>query len=587
MLHANIRSLIDVLKIQARQKPDETAYCYLIDGENLEEKITYAELDRRARMFAAALQKSAAPGERALLLYPSGLEFVIAFFGCLYAGVIAAPATVPHMKRSTPRLQLMMDDAATHVACTTRRVHEKIAPLYESDGTFGEVSWFINEDAGENAPGGWQEPPLAANDIAFLQYTSGSTSAPKGVMISHFNLIRTIEDIVIGADLNKANALVSWLPIFHDMGLIYALLSSLYAGIPCYIMSPVAFLEKPIRWLAAISKYRATHTAAPNFAYDICVKKISEEEKAPLDLSSLKSALNAAEPVRLQTMKNFAAAFEQCGFKYQAFTPGYGLAEATVKVSTKKHGEMPAYCALDANEIEKNKLVFVDESHPNAYFNVGCGWSNIGADIQIVNPQTGLIAPKDEMGEIWVKSDSVAQGYWNNPQASAETFHARIAGHDGGPYLRTGDMGFIHNGELYIAGRIKDMIIIQGRNYYPQDIELTVETSDPALRPSCGAAFAVDDGTHEHLIIVQEVKREHRKSENLKNVVNNIRMAVAKGHGLRASAVALIAPSTIEKTTSGKIQRHAAKDSFLHNSLDVLYEWRIPDLLKLDKYAST
>ncbi len=571
-------SLVDIVKLHAKEKPDVVAYTYLVDGEDQEIRLTFGELDRQARNFAAALQKVSQPGDRALLLYPSGLEFVVAFIGCRYAGIIAAPTTVPHLKRSTPRLKLMMEDADAKIACTTRNVFDKIQAVLADDDEFKKVHWMINEDIPDNIFDTWQEPEIRPDDIAFLQYTSGSTSTPKGVMISNFNLIRSLEDNVIGSHFDDTSSMVSWLPIFHDMGLISGLLVPLYTGTPCYIMSPVSFLEKPFRWFRAIAKYKGTHTIAPNFAYEMCTKKISEEEKLSLDLSNFRYAGNAAEPVRLQTMKDFGAAFESCGFKYNAFVPSYGLAEATVKVSSKKVGQPPSYCVLDVNEIENNKLVFLAENDPNGYINVSCGQSAVDADIQIVNPKTGALSAADEIGEIWIKSDTVAQGYWHNPKATDETFNARISNYAGGPFLRTGDMGFIYKDELYIAGRIKDMIIIQGHNYYPQDIELTVEKCHPAVRPSCGAAFALDDGTQEHLVVVQEIKKEFRKSDNLQEVANAIRMAVAKSHGLRASAVILIKPSTIEKTTSGKIQRHAAKESFLHGTLDVLHEWRIPNL---------
>ncbi len=574
---AKDRNLVTIAIEHAKKTPEALAYTYLVDGENQEISITFGELDRRARAFAATLQKISKPGDRALLLFPSSLDFVVAFLGCLYAGVISAPTTVPHLKRSTPRLKLMMDDAKARIACTTQSVYEKISVLLADNQEFNDIQWVISESVPESAAVEWQKPDIQPDDIAFLQYTSGSTSAPKGVMITNFNLLRTVEDCIVGSEFDDQSTMVSWLPIFHDMGLVYGLLAPLYAGRPCYIMSPVSFLEKPIRWLQAISKYHATHTAAPNFAFDVCTRKVSEEEKSSIDLSTLKFVVNAAEPVRLETMQEFVAAFKQSGFRYEVFSPSYGLAEATVKVSNKKLRQIPVYCSLDVNEIEKNRISFVADQDPNSYKIVGCGWSAINADIKIVNFETGQLCAGNEIGEIWIQSDSVAKGYWQNPQASKDTFQAMIAGYDGGPFLRTGDMGFIHEGELYIAGRIKDMIIIQGKNYYPQDIELTVEKCHDAIRPSCGAAFAVTDGETEKLIVVQEVKREYRKSNELAEVANRVRMGVAKNHGLRVNAISLIMPSTIEKTTSGKIQRSATRESFLHKSLQVLYEWHAPD----------
>jgi acyl-CoA synthetase (AMP-forming)/AMP-acid ligase II len=571
------RNLVTIALSHAEKMPDTLAYTYLVDGENQQVSITFGELDRRARAFAATLQKISKPGDRALLLYPSSLEFVVAFLGCLYAGVISAPTTVPHLKRSTPRLKLMMDDAKATIACTTQTVHEKINVFLADNREFNDIQWIISESIPESAATEWQKPGIQPDDIAFLQYTSGSTSSPKGVMISNFNLLRTVEDCIFGSGFDDQSVMVSWLPIFHDMGLVYGLLVPLYLGRPCYIMSPVSFLEKPIRWLRAMSKYHATHTAAPNFAYDICTRKVSEEEKSSLDLNALKFVVNAAEPVRLETMREFATAFKKSGFRYEAFTPSYGLAEATVKVSSKKLNQIPAYCSLDINEIEKNRVSFVPDQHPNSYQVVGCGWSATGAEIKIVNFETCRLCADDELGEIWIQSDSVAKGYWQNPEASRATFQAKIVDYDGGPFLRTGDIGFIYAGELYIAGRIKDMIIIQGKNYYPQDIELTVEKCHEAIRPNYGAAFAIIDNGKEKLIMVQEVKREYRKSNELPEVANKVRMAVAKNHGLRVNAISLIMPSTIEKTTSGKIQRNATRESFVQGTLQVLYEWHAPN----------
>ncbi|MFZ5880037.1 MAG: fatty acyl-AMP ligase [Chloroflexota bacterium] len=575
---ARFPTLMDALLYRAEHQPDDLAYCYLEDGESAEVTITFGELDRRVRAFAAHLQTVVQPGDRALLLYPTGLEFIIAYLGCLYADVIAVPTTVPHLKRSSPRLLLMMKDAEAHVACTTRSVYDKIKFLADENVEFQDVRWVISEEVPSGGADAWVKPESRPENVAFLQYTSGSTSVPKGVIITNFNLVRTIEDIVIGIKIDEHSVLVSWLPVFHDMGLIFGLLSAPYAGVPSYIMSPISFLERPYRWLHAISRFKGTHTAAPNFAYDLCIRKISEEEKQTLDLSSLLFAANAAEPVRLETLFEFSRAFASCKFSIEQFAPSYGLAEATVKVSNKEIGQTPSYCILDSSELEKNNVVPVPEGHPNAYPSVGCGWTSIDADIRIVAPDTCLECPPDRVGEIWIQSDSVAQGYWKRPDVSRETFQAHLADSGAGPFMRTGDMGFIYNGQIHIAGRIKDMVIIQGRNYYPQDIELTMERCHSALRPSCGAAFALDDGESEHLVVVQEVRREFRKDGNFKEVADTIRMAVAKNHGLRVHAVVLIPPSSIHKTTSGKIQRSAVREAFLEGALEALYEWRAPVL---------
>lgn len=573
-------SLVDIVQFHASQRGDDLAYVYLIDGEDDEARITFGELDRQSRAFAAVLQKSTQPGDRALLLYPSGLEFIVAFLGCFYAGVVAIPTIVPHLKRASPRFRSMLGDARAVVACTQLELFDKLKVVLEEYPEFHELKWVVNEQIEAGAEADWKKVDNKPDGLAFLQYTSGSTSAPKGAMVTHFSLLETIRDLKQGCGFDDQSTVASWLPIFHDLGLISCLLVPLYTGRVCYFMAPIAFLEKPYRWLKAISKHKVTHSIAPNFSYDLCTEKVMEEEKSNLDFSSLKYLGNAAEPVRLETMHKFSDAFKSCGFDFNLFAPAYGLAEATIKVSGRGYDQKISYCTLDPDALVKHKLVFLPEEDPKGYISVGCGWSSIGADIRIVNPQTKIQCPVDEVGEIWVTSSSIAQGYWERPEETEKTFRAYLLPSNEGPFLRTGDLGFIYNGQLHITGRIKDMVIIQGRNFYPQDIELTIEKCHPALRPSFGAAFAVEDNQVDHLVVVQEVKREFRKSDDFEGIANAIRMAVAKNHGLRVQAVVLIMPSTIQKTTSGKIQRNATRDSFLSGSLETLYEWRAPGIFK-------
>jgi len=577
---AEAKSLVDIVQFYSSQKGDDLAYVYLIDGEEHEARITFSELDRQSQAFAATLQKFTQPGDRALLLYPSGLEFIIAFLGCLYAGVVAIPTIIPHLKRATPRFRSMLGDAHAVIACTQLELFDKLKLLFEEYPEFNDLKWVVNEQIETSAETDWKRVDNKPDELAFLQYTSGSTSTPKGAMVTHFSLLETIRDLQLGCAFDDHSTMASWLPIFHDLGLISGLLMPLYAGRPSYFMAPIAFLEKPYRWLKAISKFKATHSAAPNFSYDLCTQKVTDEEKSTLDFSNLKIIGNAAEPVRLETMQGFSDAFKSCGFDFNLFSPAYGLAEATVKVSARIYGQDISYCTLDPDALAKHKLVFLPKEDPKGYISVGCGWSSIGAEIRIVNPQTKMQSPVDEVGEIWVKSSSIAQGYWERPEETEKTFHAHLLPSNEGPFMRTGDLGFIYNGQLHITGRIKDMVIIQGRNFYPQDIELTIEKCHPALRPSFGAAFAVEDNQVDHLVVVQEVKREFRKSDDFEGIANTIRMAVAKNHGLRVQAVVLIMPSTIQKTTSGKIQRNATRDTFLSGKLETLYEWRAPGIFK-------
>jgi len=570
------RNLIEVVQLHAAQQPEGTAFVFLVDGEDREQRISYAELDRQSRAFASALLQTASPGERALLLYPSGLEFIVAFLGCLYAGIVAVPTIVPHLKRATPRLKVLLEDAGATVACTQAELHQKFGLLADEFPEFNQLKWMVSEHIAPGADSGWAPVEISPDSLAFLQYTSGSTRTPRGTMISHDNLLQTILDGFIQSDFDAGSSFVSWMPIFHDFGLIYGLLTPLYAGVTARFMSPVAFLERPYRWLRAISRHGATHTAAPNFAYELCTRNVLEEEKSTLDLSNLKVAANAAEPVRLETMLAFAEAFKACGFGYDTFCPSYGLAEATVAVTAKASGQQVSHCTPDPEKLHDNKVVILPENDPRGYKSVGCGWSAIGADIRIVNPTTRIPCAPDEVGEIWVSSRTVAQGYWGHPEETEHTFRASLADSGEGPFLRTGDMGFIYQGQLHVAGRIKDMVLIKGRNFYPQDIELTVEKSHPALQPGATAAFSIDGGDSERLVVVQEVRRAFRKSDDFEGIANTVRLAVAKNHGLRADAVILIMPGTIHKTTSGKIQRGATRQAFTEDALSVLYQWRAP-----------
>ncbi len=576
-MSGTVFSLCQTLRERALHKPAEKAFVYLANGVDISSQITWGELDKQAQAFALRLvAHGVKPNENVLLVYPSGLEFLVAFMGCMYAGVVAVPSSIPYREHTASRLVNIVVDARVAVACTTRVVFEQINSLLAEHTELSRIQWLIHEDIDTLAVGVWKEPVFHGDSLCFLQYTSGSTSVPKGVMITHLNLLRTIEDIRKGLGFGPDSVVVTWLPVFHDLGLIYSLLTPLYVGGRCYIMSPVTFLKRPFNWLLAITKYKGTHTAAPNFAYELCCRKIEEEEKEKLDLSTVVAFINAAEPIRLETVQKFWESFRDCGLSPIAQKGGYGLAEATVKVSAQRLDEGIRYVCLDASAMEQNRVQLVSHDASKHYDVISVGVSEIGADIRIVNPKTKRPCAEDEIGEIWVRSDSIAVGYWNRPKETAETFRAYLENGEG-PYLRTGDMGFLLDGDLFIAGRIKDMIIVQGRNFYPQDIEYTVEKCHFALRPGCGAAFAIRDrGGDERLVIVQEVRQEFCQERDLKDVINAIRMAVAKNHGVRAYAVALILPRTIPKTTSGKIRRSATRQAFLVGGLKVVAYWQAP-----------
>lgn len=569
-------TLVQLLHSRAQQQAQQTAYTFLADGEIPTNSLTYAALERRAQSIAAHLQTLNATGERALLLYPPGLEYIAAFWGCLYAGVIAVPAYPPHPKRPMTRLKVIADDAGAKFALTESTLSDKLALSDYAQADLAGVMWVATDTIALELADQWLPPALAADSLAFLQYTSGSTSTPKGVMISHANLLWTLEDLHRAWDHTSASVMVSWLPIFHDLGLIYGILTPLYVGFPCYFMPPIAFLEKPARWLQVMTRYGATHTAAPNFAYELCVRKTSPEQKAGLDLCALRMALNAAEPIRNDTLTAFSSTFAPHGFNPAAFCPGYGLAEASVKVSAEPLGRGPQSLALESDALEQHRVVLA--AHPaTARTIIGCGGSAIGADIRIVNPETQITSAPRAIGEIWVKSLSVAQGYWNRPEATRETFQAYLADTGDGPFLRTGDLGFYENDELYITGRLKDLLIIRGRNHYPHDIELTVERAHPALRAGCGAAFSISVAGEERVVVFQELERTAVRDFDAEAIFAAIRQAVAEEHELQLQAIVLLRTGAVPKTSSGKIQRQASKKMFLADETAEAPDWRLAE----------
>ncbi|MEM9447028.1 MAG: fatty acyl-AMP ligase [Cyanobacteria bacterium P01_E01_bin.6] len=560
-----LATLVDLLRYRAQLQPDKTAFIFLIDGETQEQRWTYRDLDRRAQEIAALLQSHCRLGDRALLLYPPGLDFIAAFFGCLYAGVVAVPAYPPSRDRQFAHLQSLLTATQATLLLSTQSLIGKL----KQASNLASLRWLATDVMTAGVAQGWQEPRLTENALAFLQYTSGSTGSPKGVMVTHHNLLHNQRTIQQSFGHSSATVIVGWLPLFHDMGLIGNVLQPLYLGIPCILLSPIAFLQKPHRWLQAISRYRATTSGGPNFAYDACIRKTTSEQCADLDLSSWDVAFNGAEPVRAETLARFAQTFAPKGFKDSAFYPCYGMAEATLFVTGGLKTAPPTICSISAPDVEQNRAVAANGQVPSRSV-VGCGRTWLAERVSIVNPKTLVQCPADQIGEVWIAGPSVARGYWQQPQATEQTFQAYLADTKEGPFLRTGDLGFMQEGELFITGRLKDTIVIRGRNYYPQDIERTVEQSHPALRSGCGAAFGVEIAGEEHLVVVQEVERSHRRSLDVNTVLGDIQEATTAEHGLHIHAIVLIETGSIPKTSSGKIQRHACRQAFLTNSLNCL-----------------
>lgn len=589
---AKSSTIVELLFGRASQQPEQRAYTFLVDGKVEGSNLTYAQLDYKARAIGALLQQYRARGERAMLLYPQGLEVIAAFCGCLYAGVIAIPVPPPEagrLKRTLPRLQAIAKDAQASVVLTTSAILSLVEEFREQIPEFHAIRWIDTEQVALELAESWSDPAVSSSDLAYLQYTSGSTSTPKGVMISHENLM------FHSAYLNKAcgytpdSITVTWMPYFHDYGLVEGLIQPLYNGSPCFVMSPFAFIKRPIHWLQAISRYKGTHSQSPNFAYDQCVRRISPEQRSTLDLSSWRAAGNAAEPINAKVMESFFAAFEPYGFRWNTFCPAYGLAEDTLLVSSSQQTDTPVLCKLDAAALEKNRIVAASKYDNIVRTVVGCGRLVCDTKVAIVNPETLTQCAPDEVGEIWVSDPSVAQGYWNRPEETECTFRAHLAdtgvseaGRSPGPFLRTGDLGFLKDGELFITGRLKDLLIIRGTNHYPQDIEWTVQRSHPAFRPEHGAVFSVDVDGEERLVIAQEIERHHRNLD-VNEVVEVIRQAVAENHELEVYAVLLLKTGSILKTSSGKIQRSSCQAGFLAGSLDVVGTWTAKKVTKLEQ----
>ncbi|WP_437535241.1 thioester reductase domain-containing protein [Sorangium sp. So ce726] len=581
----NPKNWIDVLQRWAGERPDALVFRFLVDGESEEVTRTFAQLDREARSIAAALQDLGAPGERVLLLYPPGLDFISAFLGCLYAGAIAVPAYPPdpsRLARTLPRLSAIVANAEARLALTTSTIAAFAGALVETAPDLAAMRW-VATDVLADGGAHWRMPSLQEDTLAFLLYTSGSTGTPKGVRVSHGNLLHNSRAIQANFGHTDASIGVGWLPLYHDMGLIGKVLQPLYAGASCTLLSPLDFLKRPFRWLQAISRYGATTSGGPNFAYDLCARRISPAERAALDLSRWQVAFVGAEPVRLETLERFAEAFGERGFRREAFFPCYGLAESTLMVTGGWLGSSAGTLSVRRDTLQQGRIEEAREGEGGVQPLVGNGPVAPNQQVIIVDPERKTRCPAEQVGEIWVAGPSVAQGYWNRPAETAETFGARLLDTGEGPFLRTGDLGFLRGGQLYITGRCKDLIILRGKNYYPQDIEQAVERSHPSVRPGCTAAFAVELDGQEQLIVVAEIDRRRggEGSEGgeaaLEAVSAGVRRAVAEEHDVQPRAVALLAPGSIPKTSSGKIQRHACKEGFLAGSLEVLLTWQRVD----------
>ena len=576
-----MNTLVEALQTHAAERGSKIGFSYLAQTHI---ELTYSELDRRARAVAATLARDCRPGDRVLLLFPPGLDFITAFFGALYAGLVAIPMYPPTPSRlegTLPRLLRVVENAQPRAVLTTISMSAMAAPIAALAPELGDLRWTAVDAVDRSAADAWVPVPLGPDTTALIQYTSGSTHNPRGVVIRHANLLQNIAQMRTIVHGERPERLVSWLPLYHDMGLIGIVCANVDHGSHAILMSPLSFLRTPVSWLSAISTFAASTSVAPNFAYDLCARSVTDHQKQGLDLSGWSVALVGSDPIRAATLERFAAAFAPCGFRREAFFATYGLAESTLMVSASTAS--PQVIEVSKAHLARHRAV-APETADDSQSLVCCGRAVPPGQITIVRGEDRTPCSDDEVGEIWLAGGSIAAGYWNQPSETDRCFGAYLA--DGrGPYLRTGDLGFLRAGELYITGRLKEVMIFYGRNLYPQDIEWTVETTSRTIRPGCTAVFSVEIDGQERLIVAAEL--EHRRTDrhaasqsggsstevadrgdpDRQQLRGMLRAAVAAVHQIQIHDIVFLRIGALPKTSSGKLQRIASRQAYLDGTL--------------------
>lgn len=573
-------TLVEILEARARDFGGRIAYTYVKSATDPGRSITYQELYQASVGLAHFLLTKVKPGARALLLYPAGIDFVIAFYACVVAGIIAVPLYPPKGAHKFQRLKAIFSDASPEILltasdfvaavqlCIDRMMMLKRLQCIATDA-------FLDDTLSEPAV-----PPRQSNKIVLLQYTSGSTGSPKGVIVTHQNILHNSALIQRCVQLSGNSCSVCWLPHFHDMGLIDGIIQPLFSGFHGVLLAPEAFVKRPLVWLQLITRFGATHSGGPTSAYSLCLQRISETDMSGLDLSKWRSAYCGAEPIRLETLEAFSTQFGPCGFRAESFYPCYGMAEATLMISGGRLDSLPTVIRVDSRELAQNKAVMLDNASDLATLLVGCGRPRLGTTVRIVNPNTLLPCEDATVGEIWVSGPGVASGYWQQPELSRQVFNAVDPRDPEARFLRTGDLGFIKDGDVFVTGRCKDLLIVNGLNHYPQDIEFTVQACSDAMEKNRGAVFSLECNDSKHVVVVQEIRRSKLATIEPEKLLRLVREAISLHHGLSVSAIILVKPTGVPITSSGKVQRSQCRVHYMEQTLPIIARW--PTLEPID-----
>lgn len=565
--------MVDIISNRALESPEHIVFRFLPEGTDEGESLSFEQLDSMARSVASCLQQNGKKGDRVVLFFQPGIPYIISLFACFYAGMVAVPAYPPRRNRSSYRVFSIVENAGVTICLTSQQVKKDIERNFASDFASQNLQWICYEDAILNDSGFWSDPNLKGEELALLQYTSGSTGEPKGVMITHYQILYNSEYIRQSFGFSKQTIGMNWLPIYHDMGLIGTIMQAPYIGALSITMPPVAFLQDPLKWLKAISKYKVTTAGGPNFGFDHCIQKVAPHETEHLDLSSVETFFCGAEPVRAKTMKEFSMFFAPAGAKPEQMYPCYGMAETVLIVTGGNKLSPVRFITINSKALAQGNIEKVEEDHPDALTLTGCGHTWLDTVVRIVHPETYEAVPEHRTGEIWISGSGVTQGYWGRTEENLRTFGAQIKGEGTSTYFRSGDLGFVDGNELYITGRIKDLLIFRGVNYYPTDLEFAVQEAHPALRKNAGAAFSVLVHGEEQLIIAQEVERSSMHNLPQAEIFSSIRQTLSEEFELSVYAILLLRPGSIPLTSSGKIQRRVSKYGYLTGELQSIASW--------------